>query len=86
MDEDVKNDYQNRIDQDTDTDENVTDGQQNVNIEEEGDVNHLNYDVLENIIRQTVNFYPYMRTSLRSLNSFFKYVVDKVPCRVYLHD
>lgn len=81
MEEDVKNDDQNRIDQDTDTVNNVIDGQQNVNIEEEEDTSHLNNDVFENIIKQTVNLYPYMRTSLRSVNRFFKYVVDKVPCQ-----
>ena len=47
---------------------------------------YLNNDALENIIRITDHrAFPFMRTSLRAVNTFFKAPVDKMPCpTIYL--
>ena len=53
----------------------------------ESDYSHqyLNNDALENIIKITVQAFPFMRTSLRAVNTFFKATVDKMPCpTIYL--
>ena len=39
----------------------------------------LNFDILEQIIRLTVELYPFSRQALRAVNSFFKECVDKIP-------
>ena len=40
----------------------------------------LNNDVLESIIKITLKSFPFMRTSLRGVNTFFRETVDKTPC------
>jgi len=40
----------------------------------------LNNDVLESIIKITLKSFPFMRTSLRGVNTFFRETVDKMPC------
>ena len=40
----------------------------------------LNNDVLESIIKITLKSFPFMRTSLRGVNSFFRETVNKIPC------
>ena len=40
----------------------------------------LNNDVLESIIKITLKTFPFMRTSLRGVNTFFRETVDKMPC------
>ena len=45
----------------------------------------LNPDVLEEIIRQTLQMYPYTRPSLRAVSTFFKNIVDREPLpQVYI--
>ena len=38
----------------------------------------LNNDVLESIIKITLKSFPFMRTSLRGVNTFFRETVDKI--------
>ena len=40
----------------------------------------LNNDVLETIIKITLLAFPFMRSSLRAVNSFFRATVKKTPC------
>ena len=40
----------------------------------------LNNDVLESIIKITLKSFPFMRTSLRGVNTFVRETVDKMPC------
>ncbi|CAH3174854.1 unnamed protein product, partial [Porites evermanni] len=40
----------------------------------------LNNDVLESIITISLKTFPFMRTSLRGVNTFFRETVDKMPC------
>ena len=36
----------------------------------------LNPDILEEIVRQTLRLYPYMRSSLRAVSRFFRNIVE----------
>ena len=40
----------------------------------------LNNDVLESIIKITLKPFPFMRKSLRGVNTLFRETVDKTPC------
>ena len=45
----------------------------------------LNNDVLETIIKIILLAFPFMRSSLRAVNSFFRATVKKMPCpEVYI--
>lgn len=45
----------------------------------------LNNDVLETIIKITLLAFPFIRSSLRAVNSFFRATVKKMPClKVYI--
>ena len=45
----------------------------------------MNNDVLESIIKITLLAFPFMRSSLRAVNSFFRATVKKMPCpEVYI--
>lgn len=53
------------------------------NHEEDGPF--LNNDILEDIIKETINLYPSMRPTLRMVSRFFKNCVDKIPLpEIYL--
>ena len=46
---------------------------------------YLNPDTLEEIIRQALRMYPYMRPSLRAVSRFFRNIVDREPLlQVYI--
>ena len=40
----------------------------------------LNNDVLESIIKISLKSFPFIRTSLQGVNTFFRETVDKMPC------
>ena len=45
----------------------------------------LNPDILEEIVRQTLRLYPYMRSSLRAVSRFFRNIVEREPLpQVYI--
>ena len=45
----------------------------------------LNPDILEEIARQTLRLYPYMRSSLKAVSRFFRNIVEREPLpRVYI--
>ena len=45
----------------------------------------LNLDILEEIVRQTLRLYPYMRSSFRAVSRFFRNIVEREPLpRVYI--
>ena len=51
----------------------------------EGSMGVLNQDILEEIIRQALAMYPYMRQPLRAVSRFFRDTVDKQPLpKVYI--
>ena len=45
----------------------------------------LNPDILEEIVRQTLRLYPYMRSSLRAVSRLFRNIVEREPLpQVYI--
>ena len=48
-------------------------------------VSHLNQDILENIMKNTVGRYPQMQQTLRTVSRFLKHIVDTLPLpQVYI--